>query len=72
MDKSEFNRRFGALLKKKREKKSLSQSELARRCLKDRQYIHSLENGQITPTFFTVYILCNELEADITELFPLD
>ena len=70
MDKSAFNIKFGKLLKNERERLSISQSELARICFKDRQYIHRLENGTITPTFFTVYKICEELSIDISSLVP--
>ncbi len=72
MDKSTFNKKFGNLLKGERERLSISQSELARICLKDRQYIHRLENGTITPTFFTVYFICKELNIDVSTLFPAE
>lgn len=70
MDKAAFNKKFGILLKKERERISISQSELARICLKDRQYIHRLENGSITPTFYTVYSICQELNIDLSALVP--
>ena len=70
MEKLEFNKKFGLLLKKQREKLSINQSELARICFKDRQYIHRLENGTITPTIYTVFIICEELKIDIQTLLP--
>jgi predicted transcriptional regulator len=49
MNKAVFNKKFGLLLKLQREKLDINQSELERRCLKDRQYIHRIENGSISP-----------------------
>lgn len=72
MDKATFNKKFGSLLKSEREKISINQSELARLCFKDRQYIHRIEKGEITPTIFTVYIICKELNIDINSLIPSD
>ncbi len=70
MNKLEFNKKFGLLLKLQREKLDINQSELARRCLKDRQYIHRIENGSISPTYFTVYLICKELNIKIDSLLP--
>jgi putative transcriptional regulator len=70
MEKKAFTKLFGSLLKQQREKKGISQSEMARICFKDRQYIHRLENGTITPTLFTVYFICTELGIEINELIP--
>lgn len=72
MDKLSFNQKFGLLLKQQREKNNINQSELARLCLKDRQYIHRIEKGEITPTIYTVFILCKELDIDINSLIPND
>lgn len=70
MDKMVFNKKFGLLLKQQREKLDINQSELARICKKDRQYIHRIENGTISPTFFTVSIICKELNIKIENLLP--
>jgi transcriptional regulator with XRE-family HTH domain len=68
MNKNYFSSKFGLQLKLEREKKSISQSELARLCLKDRQYIHKIENGTITPTIYSVYLICKELDIDVNQL----
>jgi putative transcriptional regulator len=70
MDKMVFNKKLGLLLKLQREKLDINQSELARLCLKDRQYIHRIENGSISPTFFTVFMICKELDIKIESLIP--
>jgi transcriptional regulator with XRE-family HTH domain len=72
MDKASFTKKFGVLLRQHREKVSINQSELARLCFKDRQYIHRIEKGEITPTIFTVYLICTELNIDINSLIPND
>jgi transcriptional regulator with XRE-family HTH domain len=71
MEKKDFNILFGNALKLEREKRSISQSELARMCFKDRQYIHLLEKGAVTPTIFTVYLICKELNIDASALIPI-
>lgn len=70
MEKKEFNILFGKALKSEREKRSISQSELAKMCFKDRQYFHLLENGSVTPTFFTIYLICKELNIEANALMP--
>jgi putative transcriptional regulator len=72
MDKLLFNKQFGLLLKAQREKLDINQSELARRCLKDRQYIHRIENGSISPTLYTVFLICRELDINIDRLIPTE
>jgi putative transcriptional regulator len=72
MNKMLFNKKFGLLLKLQREKLDINQSELARRCLKDRQYIHRIENGSISPTLFTVFLICKELDIKLETLIPSD
>jgi putative transcriptional regulator len=70
MDKMLFNKKFGLMLKLQREKLEINQSELARICKKDRQYIHRIENGSISPTFYTVSIICNVLNIKVENLLP--
>lgn len=72
MDKRTFTQNFGLRLKAQRQSMGISQSELASICLKDRQYIHRLENGSITPTIYTVFLICKELQIKIEKLFPDD
>lgn len=61
-----------ALCLNQKGRKTLNQSEPARLCFKDRQYIHRIKKGEITPTIFTVYIICKELNIDINSLIPSD
>lgn len=72
MEKKAFNILFGKALRLEREKRSISQSELARMCFKDRQYIHMLEKGTVTPTIFTVYLICKELDINVNILMPVE
>jgi transcriptional regulator with XRE-family HTH domain len=52
MDKSEFNKRLGLLIRKKRIEKGLTQLELADLMNLDYQYISRIERGLISPTLF--------------------
>ena len=54
MDKSEFNKRLGLLIRKKRIEKGLTQLELADAMNIDYQYISRIERGLISPTLFWV------------------
>lgn len=68
LNKLEFQRQLGALIKKLRADKGVSQSELAKWCGKDRQYVFKVENGELNPTSFTLYQIFVVLEVDI--VFP--
>ena len=52
MDKPEFNKRLGFLIRKKRIEKGLTQLELADLMNLDYQYISRIERGLISPTLF--------------------
>jgi transcriptional regulator with XRE-family HTH domain len=53
--------RFGEVLKELRNKKKLSQDELATDCGLDRTYISLLERGQRQPTLGTLFKLAGAL-----------
>ena len=61
MDKSEFNKRLGLLIRKKRIEKGLTQLELADAMNIDYQYISRIERGLISPTLFWVTKLSEAL-----------
>lgn len=56
-------------LKEEREKRKLSQSELAEMVGVSRNTISSIENGQFNPTAKLALILCIALEKKFEELF---
>jgi transcriptional regulator with XRE-family HTH domain len=62
MDKSDFNKQLGLLIRKKRIEKGLTQLELAYKMNLDYQYISRIERGLITPTVFWMKNLCEALE----------
>lgn len=69
MDKQTFTTKLGIRIREVREGLGVSQSELARRCDKDRQHIEMIENGKVTCTSYNFYLICNGLGCSPTELF---
>jgi transcriptional regulator with XRE-family HTH domain len=63
---------FGKTLRQLREKKGLSQEELADQCHIHRTYVSQLERGLKSPTLRLMWQICESLEADplalITEM----
>lgn len=68
MDKSEFNKRLGLLIRKKRIEKGLTQLELADSMNLDYQYISRMERGLISPTLFWMTKLVSALNIPFSEL----
>jgi transcriptional regulator with XRE-family HTH domain len=68
MDKSEFNKRLGLLIRKKRIEKGLTQLELADAMNLDYQYISRVERGLISPTLFWMTKLSSALNIPFSEL----
>ena len=69
MDKTFFSLKLGERIKQLRRENNISQSELARRCNKDKQHIELIENGKISPTIYTIYLLANALEIELGKFF---
>jgi putative transcriptional regulator len=65
MERSTFTKKLGRRIAKIRTDKKISQSELAKRCLKDRQSLHRVEMGQRTPSSFYLYELSVALEVPV-------
>jgi len=68
MDKSEFNKRLGLLIRKKRIEKGLTQLELADAMNLDYQYISRMERGLISPTLFWMKKLVTALNIPFSDL----
>ncbi|QBA20288.1 XRE family transcriptional regulator [Chryseobacterium indologenes] len=51
-----------------REKKKLSQTELAMMIGKDRQYLYKIEKGKVTSSIFTISVIACALEISLAEL----
>jgi putative transcriptional regulator len=66
--KADLNKKIGQRIIALREKKGLSQSDLARACSKDRQAIEKLENGRVNPTLYTLYEVAKALELPLSTI----
>ncbi|GIM48461.1 transcriptional regulator [Collibacillus ludicampi] len=63
---------IGARLKELREKKGLSQSELADLSGVERGTISRIENNHLTPSLSTLITLCSSLEVTLSGFFCFD
>lgn len=68
MEKSEFNKQVGALVKKYRVEKGWSQAELASKMGNNFQNISRLERGEVSPTFFWMHQLAEVFEISLSDL----
>jgi transcriptional regulator with XRE-family HTH domain len=69
--KQDLNKKIGKRIVEMRKKKGLSQSELARACEKDRQWIDRLEKGRTTPTIYSLHLVAGALEEPMIELVKI-
>ena len=58
----------GKEIRKFREEKKLTQTELADLIGKDRQYLYKIEKGKVTPTIFTVGLISYALGISLAEM----
>lgn len=58
----------GKQIKKFRKMRKLTQTELAHRVWKDRQYLYKIESGKVTPSIFTIAVIALALEVSLSEL----
>lgn len=58
----------GRQIRKFREKRKLSQTELAERIGKDRQYLYKIETGKVSSSIFTLAVIALALEISLSEL----
>lgn len=72
LTKKEFSEKIGLRIKQLRKTKGISQAELGRLCLKDRQHIELIENNKVSANVYTLYIISLSLKVDIKELFMFD
>lgn len=72
MDKAIFLKRLGVRIATVREQQGLTQSELARKCDKDRQSINRLEKGKVNPSAYYLQEIARELEVSLSQLLDLD
>lgn len=69
--KTDLNKKIGQRIIELREKKGLTQADLARACKKERQALEKLENGRVNPTLYSLYEVAKALEVQLKELVDL-
>ena len=72
MAKDMVRKRLGERIAELREKKGMSQSDLARACDKDSQSINRIERRNVNPTYKYLLEICIGLEITMSELFDFD
>jgi transcriptional regulator with XRE-family HTH domain len=71
LSKEQLSHKIGEQIKFYRNQLGISQSELARRCDKDKQHIELIENGKVSPNIYTMYIISKALEIELNQLMEL-
>lgn len=69
VERTEFLKRIGALIKEAREKNGMTPADLARKTNTERSTIARLEGGRTNPTAVTLKLICDALEISFLELF---
>jgi len=72
LSKSELGSKIGQRIKAIRQEKGISQAELARLCVKDKQHIELIENNKISANIYTLYIISNALKIELKTLFDFN
>jgi len=65
---SQFDKKFGQFVKKKRTEFNWSQADLAAKVGNNYQNISRLERGEISPTLFWCYKLADAFEMDLADV----
>lgn len=69
MKKNDYQVRFGLTVRKLRNKKNLTQEELANLCDLDRTYIGSVERGERNVSLINIHKIASALNIEVKELF---
>lgn len=72
LTKKEFSEKIGLRIKQLRKTKNISQAELGRICLKDRQHIELIENNKVSANVYTLYLISLALRVEVDELFKFE
>lgn len=67
-----FQKKLGKNIADIRKRAGLSQTELALRIDKDRQWMNYLEKGKGNPTIKTLYLIASELEVSLKDLLDIE
>ena len=65
----EIQKRFGAQMRKLRQKRGLSQEGLALACGLDRTYVGSVERGERNISLINIYAIASALGVPVKEIF---
>lgn len=66
--KETVSKKIGENIRNAREKKNLTQSELAAMILSDRQYLYKIESGRVGVSVAKLAIIAKALGVDVREL----
>lgn len=72
MEESEYLKRLGAQIKKIREEKDISQTDLGYRCNFERSNMNRIEAGKTNPTILTLKKIADALDVPILNLLTFD
>jgi len=72
MKKQKYLERLGAHVKKLREERHISQSELARLADKDRQSIHRFEKGEVNTSVLFLRQIAKALDVSMKDIFDFE
>lgn len=70
LSKRDFTIEVGKRIKKWREKRGLSQEELAHRAGLYRTYVGHLENARYSPSAYILYKIAKVLKVQISDFYP--
>jgi len=68
IERKEFQKKIAKRIAELREAQNISQSELARRCFKDKQTISRLESGDHAPVTFFLYEVAIGLGVKLSDI----
>lgn len=72
MEKETLLKNLGTRIREIRNKKGISQKQLAHSIGKDQQSVQRLEAGNINPTYYYLYEIADGLEVDLEVLIKRD
>ena len=72
LSKSELSAKIGERIKQIRTEKGISQAELSRRCLKDKQHIELIENNKVSANVYTLYLIATALDVTLSTLLQIN
>ena len=70
LSKHEFTTEVGKRIKKWREKRNMSQEDLADRAGLYRTYVGHLENARYSPSAYVLYKMAKKLKVEVSDFLP--